>query len=390
MRNLQFGLLAIFAFCGLIAPQSANALVNSATPVPATVTVSPTGGSVTITWRVVHTISAPATTVTSSPDYQFRIDGVLINTVAKVLTRTTTPTVGVPETLTYTETLPISAATAIQIANGNNNSTFTRTFNDGGGAQTAVARVIVGGATGELSINRIDLSFENGTKTKIINQSDQLHAIADVSYRARGLLEAEWRVIDSNSIRGGQFERVIGLSRHQLSAPGNGRIRIKSPRLPTDLSGLHQVRLFIRSPELRFEEPVLRYYVSPSAVTGAGRLQPMQVVQPSENALLGPDLQFAWLSVPGAAAYQIEIFGSGAPGNPVENLSKAPLVVGALDIEKRLVAGKVIPGDKTATVLARTTFQHLEHGREYLWRIRAINDNGNVLSQSALRKIRFP
>ncbi|MEH6475771.1 MAG: hypothetical protein V7727_08775 [Sneathiella sp.] len=366
------------------------AAVNSVTPIPVQVSVSPTGGAVTITWRVVHTITAGGTSTTASPDYAIRINGTLYDTVTKSLSRTTTISPAVPETLTFTETLPISASLAIQIARDSNVATITRIFNDAGGAQTGVARLNVAGSAGELSINQIDLTFENGSKTKIINQNDELFAVADINYRAKGLLVAEWRVVDSNAIRGGQFERVIGLVRRQLSAPGNGRLRLKSPSLPTGLTGLHQVRLFIRDPELRFTEPVLRYYVSPASLPGAGNLRTMKVVQPAENAVLGREQPFAWISIPGAAAYQVEIFKSGAATNPVENLSQSPLIVGPTDVAENLVAGKIVPGNQVSTSLQQISFQYLEHGREYLWRVRAIGSNGGIIGQSDLRKIRYP
>ncbi|MBO6824844.1 MAG: hypothetical protein JJ879_01475 [Sneathiella sp.] len=392
MKQTFLGIMALVIFAATaLTGHIAQATVSSATPVPVQVSVSPTGGAVNITWRVVHSVTAPGTVTTSSPDYTINVNGVPFATVTKSLSRTTTIPAGVPETLTFTETIPVSAALAIRIADNNNVATIVRLFSDGfGGPQTATARLNVAGSAGALSINRIDLAFENGSKTRIIEQNNELFAVADINFRAKGLLQAEWRLIDSNSIRGGQFERVLGVVRRQLSAAGNGRIRLKSPKLPTDLSGLHQVRLVITDPGLRFEEPTLRYYVSPSSLPGGGRLLNVEVVQPKDNAALNTDQAFTWLSVPGAAAYQIEIFNSGAPSNPAENLSQSPLIVGPLDVDGKLVAGKIVPGTATSATLQQTSFQHLEHGRTYLWRLRAISDNGTVIAQSDLRKIRYP
>jgi len=392
MKQVFRGIMALMIIAlSSVTGHVAKATVTSATPVPVQVSVSPTGGAVNITWRVVHSLTAPGTATTTSPSYTINVDGVPFATISKTLSRTTTLAAGVPETLTFTETIPVSAALAVRIAQNNNIATIVRLFNDGfGGPQTATARLNVAGSAGDLSINRLDLSFENGSKTRVIAQNNELFAVADINFRAKGLLQAEWRVIDSSSIRGGQFERVLSVVRRQLSAAGNGRIRLKSPKLPTGVSGLHQVRLVITDPDLRFEEPVLRYYVSPSTLPGGGRHLSLEVIQPKENAPLHTEQQFTWLAVPGAAAYQIEIFNSGAATNPTENLSQSPLIVGPLDVDGTLVAGKIVPGSQTSAVLQQVSFQHLEHGRTYLWRLRAIAENGSVLAQSDLRKIQYP
>ncbi len=383
--------ITVVLFTLLSLTLSAEASVSSVTAVPSKVTVLPTGGGVSVTWRVVHTISAPATTVTSSPSYDIIINGLTVLTVSKSLSRTTTPTVGVPETLTFSEVIPVSVTLAKQIAKGGNNARIQRIFNDGLGAGTGFAQLIAGGgASGALNINRIELSFENGGKTNVVGQNSDLRAVAEINFVSRGLLQAEWRVIDSPSIRGGQFERRLSQVRRQLSSSGNGRVRLVSPKLPTGTTGLHEVKLVLIDPQTQFTQPVLRYYVNPNSTPGLSRLSPLEAFRPVEGVPFNSNTVFDWHPVAGAAAYQIELFDLPGGKNPLNNLNAAPLIVSPFDTDAELVVGKIVPGTQTSSTFAGFAEKHLLHGSTYLWRIRAISSGGTVLAQSDFRKILYP
>ncbi|MEP3244430.1 MAG: hypothetical protein ABJN40_20035 [Sneathiella sp.] len=398
MKKLCFTILAILSFF-----PAAQAAVSSVTPIPNQLTVAATGGAVNVTWRVTHADPSGGTFATASNSYIIRVNGIAVSTISKTLTRTTTIAAGVPETLTFSEVIPVSVTIAKQIAKSGNVATIERLFNDTGGPGTGVARLIVGGASGQLSIRRIDLSFENGGKTSVIGQNSDLRAVAEINFQAKGLLQAEWRVIDSSSIRGGRFERRLAQVRRQLSSSGNGRIRLISPKLPTGSTGLHEIKLVIIDPVptfnttargasngVSFIEPVLRYYVNPNATAGLGRIKPLEAFAPREGVPFGPDTIFDWHPVSGAAAYQVELFNLPGAKNPLSSLKASQLIVGPLDTDAELVAGKIVPGDQTSATFASFSEQHLTHGYTYLWRVRAIGANGIVVGQSDFRKILYP
>ncbi len=385
MKKLCFTVLAILSFFPV-----AQAAVSSVTPIPNQLTVAATGGSVNVTWRVTHADPSGGTFATASTSYIIRVNGIAVSTVSKTLTRTTTIAGGVPETLTFSEVIPVSVTIAKQIATSGNVATIERLFNDTGGPGTGVARLIVGGASGQLSIRRLDLSFQNGGKTSVAGQNSELRAVAEINYQARGLLQAEWRLVDSSSIRGGKFERRLAQVRRQLASSGSGRIRLVSPKLPTASTGLHEIKLVIIDPETSFSEPFLRYYVTPNATSGLGRLKPLEAFAPRDGVPFGPDTLFDWHPVAGAAAYQIELFNMPGAGNPLKNLNASQLIVGPLDTDAELVVGKIVPGDQTSATFASFSEQHLTHGYTYLWRVRAIGANGIVVGQSDFRKILYP
>ncbi|MCG8490576.1 MAG: hypothetical protein MI743_03080 [Sneathiellales bacterium] len=386
-RNLFLTLISLLALAN-----SAQADVTSITPIPSKVAVSATGGAVNVTWRVVHVVTAGGQVTTQSPSYTILINGNPVQTVNKVLSRTTTVAGGVPETLTFSEVIPVSVSIAKQIALSGNNARIERDFSDGiGRTDTGSATLISGGgASGALEVNRIDLAFENGGKTSVIGQNAELRAVAEISFRSRGLLQAEWRLIDSASIRGGRFERLLSRVRLQLSSAGTGKTRIVSPNLPTGTTGLHEVQLVIVDPSPRFEEPVLRYYVNPTATTSLGRMAPLEAFSPKQGVPFSSATVFDWHPVPGAAAYQIELYNLPGGKNPQSSLKETALIVGPTDTDADLVVGKIVPGDQTSATFAEFSAGHLEHGHVYLWRIRAISSGGTVVGQSDFRKILYP
>jgi hypothetical protein len=255
---------------------------------------------------------------------------------------------------------------------------------------TGSARLVVAGGGGDLTINSIDLIFESGAKTQVVGQNAPLRAIAEIAYRANGLLQAEWRLVDSTSIRGGAFERQLAIVRQQLTSGGNGRIRLVSPPLPTDSLGLHRIKLVVTEPDLTFSAPQMQYYVNPTATETLERMLPVVTVLPVDGMPLNTDTRFHWHPVPGAAVYQVEIYSRADGQNPLGNLNPTPLIVAPMDTDVILVSGKLVSGNQTATSLAGFSLGRLEQGTVYRWRVRAISPAGAVIGQSELRDILYP
>ncbi len=390
IMNKFFGNFFLAAMLALLAfAPVARASVTSVTAVPTQVSVSPTGGTLNVTWRVVHFVTGGGPITTSSTSYTILIDGTPVKTVSKLLSRTTSPTSFAPETLTFSEAIPISVTIASDIAKAGNIATIERTFDDTEMYATGTARLIVAGASGELAINRIELSFNNGAKTKVVGQNSDLRAVAELTFQAKGLLQAEWRLIGSGS-RSSRLSRRLSIVRRQLSSSGNGTVRLVSPPLPTGISGLQEVGLFITDPDLSFDEPVLRYYVNPTATSSLSQMIPLKALRPQKGVPLNRETLFDWHPVEGAAAYQVELFDvDNAPASPA-NMNTSSLIVDPFDTRETLVAGKIVPGNQTSLSLSNFSIQHVTHGRIYMWRIRAIGQDGTVIGQSTLQEIVYP
>lgn len=377
-------LLALFAMVPI-----AHASVSSVTAVPSQVSVSPSGGTLNVTWRVVHYVTGGGPITTSSTSYTILIDGTPVATVSKLLSRTTSPSSFAPETLTFSEAIPVSVTIAKDIVKAGNIATVEREFDDTEMSATGTARVFVAGASGVLAINRIELSFNNGAKTKVVGQNSDLRAIAELSFQAKGLLQAEWRLIGSGS-RSSRLERRLSTVRRQLSSSGNGTVRLISPPLPTGISGLQEIGLFVTDPDLTFDEPVLRYYVNPTATSSLSGMIPLKALRPKKGVPLNRDTLFDWHPVEGAAAYQVELFDADNAPVSLANMNTSSLIVDPLDTREALVAGKIVPGNQTSLSLSDFSIQHVVHGRSYMWRIRAIGQDGTVIGQSTLREIVYP
>jgi len=172
---------------------------------------------------------------------------------------------------------------------------------------------------------------------------------------------------------------------------GSGKQTITSPELPTTMSGLYLLRLRITEPQSGFEQPSLRYFVSSGKPGEKLPIQPIGVLMPVSRTLLAPDTLFAWQPLPGAFAYQLELYARamteadklpdlGGDSGPVSQvLPKTPAA-----------AGIQITANKTHTTLPATTLSHLKPGHIYLWRVVAIDKKGRTIGVSSIREIRLP
>lgn len=288
------------------------------------------------------------------------------------------------EVFIFSETITISTALARQIARApGGGATIVRTFTDStGGAATQSVRLSLNtGAAGTISVRRIDLAFDDGNRTRIIARGKSLRAVATLRFQGGGIFSGEWRVSVQDGVRGSGFERRLAIIRRPLSGAGSGATRLTSPPLPTGSPGLYQVRLVLDTPTTGLTEPAIRYYVTPQDVTVAPEID---VSSPPAGSLLTPDTTFKWVSVPRAAAYQIEIFetdGRSGSASP-----EARLLVNTEGLTP--LTGRVVPGTTNRASIDSLTMRHLPPGSAYRWRVRALGAAGEVLAISAFRPIR--
>lgn len=399
MGRLLLGAAMAFAFAALQTPARADVTAVSGVSMPAAVPL--TGGAVQVRWTVQRTgpRTAGQPTTVRSAGAELWAGGQRVASFPGTLQRISAPAFGAPETLVFSETLTVPASAMRAVARANGPAQIRRTFTDegtfpgigpvGSAASGQAVFSAAGNAQGALSLRRIELAFEDGSRTGVFRTGAALRAVADISYTANGILEAEWRVARADG--GGNFERSLGIVRQPLASAGQGRTRLVSPELPDDMTGLYEVRLVVRQPQLNFDLPRLRYYIS--AGDAARETGTLSLIGPDEKAPVTAATVFAWQPVSGAQAYQIEIFADkrkpGGTGPRTADTAPA-FLLDVFDMETPLVAGKVVPASSSRARLNEASLQYLESGETYRWRVRAIDARGQVIAQSRLRFLSMP
>ena len=108
-------------------------------------------------------------------------------------------------------------------------------------------------------IHKVNLKFEDHSKVHIAAQNEELHIVAEVYFEGSGLLQAEWEVATPTSTAGkAQFTRLSILS----EILGLGKVlQIKSPPLPTLITGSYLVRFRVIDPKSKLEPVTIGYSV---------------------------------------------------------------------------------------------------------------------------------
>lgn len=244
--------------------------------------------------------------------------------------------------------------------------TFTDTQTTANGSIQVFASA---GATGDLSLRRIELSFDNNARTSVIKKGEEIRAIADVSFNSNGLLKGEWRIMEPGNSTGvvNGRGRVLQVIRQQLVSSGQGRKKIISPVLPSKTNGLHIVSFVATDTTDSIPFPVIRYYVLDGTIHEIP--ESLTVNMPADNVIIRTDTVFTWKMIDGAAAYRLEIYHPG---------------------EDDPISGKAVPSTDLKLSLASPSLEKLSSGHIYDWRIRAYNADGVPVAQSALKSLYMP
>lgn len=354
----------------MIQPGFASAAVNTVTPTPARVNIPAKGAAtVNIRWAVNRTSPTGTADPVTSANASLVIGGVPVAVLGNALNQISTLAGGQTGTLFFNETLVLSPELARRIANAAPGTvTIDRSFTDTFTTQIGRVQVAAGGVSaGELILRRIELSFENNqAHTDVVPQGSTLRAVADISFRGGGLLNAEWRIVDPAASLGSPHARVLTVIRQQLVSSGEGTTRLVSPQLPTTEYGLYMVSLHVEDTDRGITAPVLRYFV----IGQSGDVPPLSlsVKTPLDGAALGNDTVFSWESLQNAQAYQVEIFSEDG---------LTPL------------AGKIVPATDLSLKLSALSFEKLETGKAYRWHIRAFS-GGKLIGQSPRYNLHIP
>lgn len=370
----------VFSLLVLIAGTSTQlqADVNSVNASPSTVTLSansPT--SINLVWRVNRTESAsaasgPISLLVSSPNALLQINGTTVATVGGMLSQTSVLSLGQSATLNFNEVIEVNVGLARRIAESPAGSVrLVRFFDDSQRVGTGSVALYSGASSAEgLVVKRIDLTFENSSRTDVIEKNAELRAVANVSFQSSGILQGEWRIIDPTVSLGSGGGRVLQVVRQSLISSGEGRTRVVSPLLPSGQQGLYLLAFSVQDTTAQIDIPILRYFVVDSKSPQARiELETITLEQPVDNALLDAETFFTWQPVANAHAYQIEVF----------------------DSQRDLpVTGKLVPSTELKLALTSTTLEWLSPSSRYLWQLRAFDSQGNVLAISPKRTLQTP
>ncbi|MEX1034325.1 MAG: hypothetical protein WDZ54_00095 [Sneathiella sp.] len=354
-----------------LAPSVSFADVNSVTPTPASRTLPVIGAaSFTVTWRINRSQPAggPATVTVSSANAVFSAGATVVN-IGGGLSQPSTLGGGATAIVSFTETLTLTPALVQALANApSGTAAITRTFTDT--QTTAIGTVSLNagsGNTGALSVTRVELNFDNDSRTNVVLQGNVMRAIANINFTSSGLLQGEWRLIDPTSSLGNGTGRILQVVRRQLVSSGQGRTRIVSPPLPTNTLGLYLLAFTVTNTGNTIETPILRYFVVPGQ-RGAYP-ENLTTQTPSDGAVITENTVFSWAGVSGATAYEIQIFKLG---------------------QDKPVSGKLVPATDIKLSLSGFSFDNLENGKSYDWRLRAFGRGGSVLGVSPRQSMSLP
>ena len=387
--------------CMVSTPGRADVSAPPASSAQPSVTLIPLGQatSMNVTW-LVTSFPVPATTYTvfsSSGQFVLPLSGQVLATVNTVISRVVTAAVAGPAVTTIiTETVLVPQEVSVLATRaGETQFVYRRTFSDGS-VTTAVipANVRVGGSgAGRFNVSRIALTFEDGAVVRIVPVKSQLSGVAELTLVGGGFLRGDWEVADPGSTSGTPFFR--GLQTISQGFGGADRVKLKSPKLPTEISGLHMLRLRVTDPLPGFDPPVLYYYVGEPKPGTTLSFMPMTVMNPPSQAYIDSATQFVWQPVKDARAYKIEIFANPEnASNNLPDLGGAPVVEDRQQVRRATshspVAGMMIAGTKTQTTLSESTRAKLQKQHSYFWRIQAIGLDGMVVGEAQVRELRVP
>ena len=290
-----------------------------------------------------------------------------------------------PFTITETLRIPRSVIAAAEQA-GTSIIQYRRIFTDefdGAQSSSTAELKIVSGSSGVLSISRIDLRFNNGGTSMVVETGRPLNATANFKYNGSGLLDLSWEIATPPGTNGTPVFKTLKTLRRFLGA---GRsLVIESPNLPSQQSGRYILRLTVNSPEVNFAPSFLHY----SVVRGTHPEQAMQTIRlisPHDNQSINESTPFAWNPVANATQYQLEIYRYQPAHPPGDN----DLVEQSGEAEtKQLTTGILLPSNTLQSALTPLTLTHLEEGKAYYWRTVAVDANGLLVGKTEFRKIIF-
>ena len=375
-------------------PLLAHASITSVTTFPASKNVAlGRSSAIAVRWNVAEFTAAPAPSpvnVSSSQGIFITpasvVPGTIVGTNAKALSRTVTGST----TVAFTETVRVPEHVVYKAHKlGFSSLNYQRSFNDGGAPVSKAVVLNIAGTSGAgFNIDRIALRFADEKLAKIVKLRDAVYADAEISFIGTGLLQAVWEITDPSSTLGAPVYRHLRSVRQQLSS--TQQVTLRSPKLPSYQTGLYQVRLRLTEPVPEFDMPMLQYFVSDETNALAVPVK-LIVDSPSTDTIFSAQLAFRWQAVKDAIAYRLDVYEdlSSPVLRPELGMIMHPYEWN-LNASDTPITGMLLPASKTKTVLSPAVQSYLTSRQHYLWRVIAIDKNGETIAVSTLRVIKIP
>ena len=234
---------------------------------------------------------------------------------------------------------------------------YVRTFSGNYISATASVNISITTEAGAaFQINRLRLYFENNRAEITVKRNyPSLKAFAEVRFTGSGLLRAYWEV--DGRILSYIYKHLVYGRSVVFETP-------RIPPLPTFDPGTHFLKFVIVEPEQDIPLPTAIYYVASEEYRKG--LYRISLVSPSDDARIPyVPLTFQWKTSGKPALYLVEFFEAG----------ERPIFSAYTKDQKYRVNERVL------RVFSR--------GKEYLWKVKAFDDETNVVSESEFRKFTF-
>jgi hypothetical protein len=406
-RAQRFWSLALLLAGTLVlVPTAAWALVDAeGVPFRPTASVSSTGANVTVRWRITsETVTPPI--VSNEGVYTALPSFTSLGTNPVRLSTPGSPDTNI-ETKIVVENLRIPQRVLRQArALGSSAIRYRRSWVDAGGGgfdadEAAVEISLTGSLAGPVEIGFYQLEFDDQSTLRVVQNGEQFTAHALIDYTGTGIIRAVWEISDPARSRAPHANTGFRtLDRVRQRFAGGGRTRLYTRPLPSVAPGTYYLRLRFLEPDMGDVLPPIQYTVLGKAAPGrGGPPAPLDLDEPRHMARVNDDVEFEWDKVKGARAYVLELFSRGEAraqsARPEEALrpndaeselkerSRAPDVLG------EHVTGAVVPADRHDTKLTAPMKAALAPGGRYLWRMRALSEDGAVIAESPLREVVF-
>jgi hypothetical protein len=345
----------IAALMLVLLPLQVRALDSVAASPPVAYVQGTGAGLITVRWTLQITVSTDQTVTVSSTGGTLVAGAEPPVPTGGSLRRTVRLTAGT-HVVRITERLRVDRTSARHILESGTGS-FGRVFTDtlAGTGTASVTLAARASGSGGLTLQNLDLSFDDGSAFRAVGAGEALAARASVTTSGRGVIKGKWEIAGPQ----GGFRT---LRRVSVTAGGPKRTLLESSKLPTDQPGSFRLRFIVDGDGEGFGDPVISYTVG----SGNG-VDAVTLTAPAEGAKLASRTRFGWEEVSNAARYRIE-FLNEADLTPLASVETA----------------------RNAAAVRSFTLERLATEGPLVWRVLALDADGQIIARSAHRRISAP
>ncbi|AKH19132.1 hypothetical protein [Sedimenticola thiotaurini] len=226
----------------------------------------------------------------------------------------------------------------------------------------------------QFAVQMMQLSFPNLSSMTVVESGEELFSYLDVNYSGSGVLEGYWQLAEPGSTEANPIYRTLKLERKTLNQLQHSRLI--SPRLPTNKPGKYLLRFCLldraNSDDTNqdCETSGKRVEVLYQVLMKSDIALTMMTLTPSSQPING-DTLLDWSQVDGAVVYQLQVFQPSGDASPA------------------FVTGMLIPKGSTETTLSPLVLGKLQSHQQYLWRVNALDQQGQIIGKSPLKTFAF-